>query len=124
MSNAQFCAYLRTFSLNVHNKSVGLTLYKRAYKIVMLSLQREHIPVGVGTPTAGLSPRVHCKNLSGHLTTIPWLSFITTLSSLSLDDTVVTHVISIGNWNLGDESVVTNDEPVINWQGFVVIYLR
>ena len=48
------------------------------------------------------------------LTTIPWLIFITTLSSPALDDTVVTHVISIGNWNLGDESVVTNDEPVVN----------
>ena len=57
------------------------------------------------------------------LTTIPWLNFITTLSSLPLDDTVVTHVISIGNWNLGDESVVTNDERVVNWQGFVVIFL-
>ena len=48
------------------------------------------------------------------LTTIPWLIFITTLSSRPLDDTVVTHVISIGNWNLGDESVVTNDEAVVN----------
>ena len=49
--------------------------------------------------------------------------FITTLSSLPLDDTVVTHVIGIGNWNLGDESVVTNDERVVNEQGFVVIFL-
>ena len=48
------------------------------------------------------------------LTTISWLIFITTLSSLPVDDTVVIHVISIGNWNLGDESVVTNDEPVVN----------
>ena len=48
------------------------------------------------------------------LTTIPWLIFITTLSSRPLDDTVVTHVISIGNLNLRDESVVTNDEHVIN----------
>ena len=48
------------------------------------------------------------------LTTIPLLIFITTLSSLPLDDTVVTHVISIGNWSLGDESVVTNDERVVN----------
>ena len=31
------------------------------------------------------------------LTTIPWLIFITILSSLPLDDTVVTHVISVGN---------------------------
>ena len=31
------------------------------------------------------------------LTTIPWLIFITTLSSLPPDDTVVTHVIGIGN---------------------------
>ena len=48
------------------------------------------------------------------LTTLSWLIFITALSSLPLDDTVVTHVIGIGNWNLGDESVVTNDEPVVN----------
>ena len=48
------------------------------------------------------------------LTTILWLIFITTLSSLPLDDTAVARVISIGNWNLGDESVVTNDEPVVN----------
>ena len=49
------------------------------------------------------------------LKTIPWLIFITTLSSLlPLDDTVLTHVISIGNWNLGDASVVANDEPVVN----------
>ena len=55
------------------------------------------------------------KNLVVILTTIPcWLIFITTLSSLPLDDTVVTHVISIGNWNLDDESVVTNDERVVN----------
>ena len=46
------------------------------------------------------------------LTTIPWLIFITTSSSRPLDDTVVGHVISIGNWNLGDESVVTNDEQM------------
>ena len=31
------------------------------------------------------------------LTTIPWLIFITTMSSRPLDDTVVTHVISMGN---------------------------
>ena len=48
------------------------------------------------------------------LTTIPWLIFIPTLSSRPLDDTVVTHVISIGNWNLGDESAVKNDERVVN----------
>ena len=47
------------------------------------------------------------------LTTIPWLIFITTLSSLTLD-TVVTHVIGIGKWNLGEESVVTNDERLVN----------
>ena len=47
------------------------------------------------------------------LTTIPWLIFNSTWSSLPLDDTVVTHVISIGNWNLRDESVVTNDEPIV-----------
>ena len=48
------------------------------------------------------------------MTTIPWLIFITTLSSLPLDDSVVTYVIGIENWNLGDESVVTNDERVVN----------
>ena len=48
------------------------------------------------------------------LTTISWLIFITTLSSRPLDDTVVTHVISIGNWNLRDKSVVTNDDCVVN----------
>ena len=47
------------------------------------------------------------------LTTIPWLIFLTSLSSLPLDDTIVTHVIAIGNRNLGDESVVTNDDPVV-----------
>ena len=54
------------------------------------------------------------KILVDILTTIPWLIFVTTLSSLPVDDTVVTHVIAIGNWNLGDESVVTNDERLVN----------
>ena len=49
----------------------------------------------------------------GHEYTVKFL-VITTLSSLLLDDTVVTHVISIGNWSLGDESVVRNDERVVN----------
>ena len=48
------------------------------------------------------------------LTDISWLNFITTLWSLPLDDSVVTRVISIGNWSLRDESVVTNDERVVN----------
>ena len=39
---------------------------------------------------------------------------VTKLSSLPLDDTVVTYVISIGNWNLRDESIVTNDERFVN----------
>ena len=48
------------------------------------------------------------------MTTIPWLISITKLSSLPLDDSVVTYVIGIENWNLGDESVVTNDERFVN----------
>ena len=46
------------------------------------------------------SPNVHAytvKILVVILTTVPWLIFITTLSSLPLDETVVTHVISRGN---------------------------
>ena len=60
-------------------------------------------------------PRLYTvKILVVILTTISWLTFITTLSSLPLDDTVVTRVISIGNWNLRDEPVTTNDERVVN----------
>ena len=49
-----------------------------------------------------------------HYCTVKILVVILTWLSLSLDDTVVTPVIGIGNWNLDDESVVTNDERVVN----------
>ena len=66
--------------------------------------------------TLHLAKRPECtvKILFVILTTILWLIFITTLWTLPLDDTVFTHVISIGNWNLGDETVVTNNERVAN----------
>ena len=47
--------------------------------------------------STGTSTEHTVKILVVILTTIPWLIFITTLSSLRLDDSVVTHVISIGN---------------------------
>ena len=41
-----------------------------------------------------------------------------------LDDNAVTRVMCTGNLNLLDDSVVTYDERVVEWQGFVVISPR
>ena len=56
----------------------------------------------------------HRNNLSRHFDDNSMANFYCNM--------VVTHVISIGSWNLRDESVVTNDERVLNWRGFVVIF--
>ena len=48
------------------------------------------------------------------MTTNPWLTFLTTMSSERLDDNVITNVMCIGNLNLLDDFVVTYDERVVN----------
>ena len=66
------------------------------------------------------------KLLDVILTTIPQLQYfvLTTIASELLDDNVVTHVMCIVNMDLLDDFVVTCDERVVKWHGFVVISLR
>ena len=79
-----------------------------------LTAPRRYVALRARMDTCSVTNAYTVKILVVILTTIPRLIFITTLSSRPLDDTVVTHVISIGNLNLRDESVVTNDERVVN----------
>ena len=80
-----------------------------------LTAPRRYVALRARMDTCSVTNAYTVKILVVILTTIPRLIFITTLSSRPLDDTVVIHVIrSIGNLNLCDESVVTNDEHVIN----------
>ena len=79
-----------------------------------LTAPRRYVALRARMDTCSVTNAYTVKILVVILTTIPRLIFITTLSSRPLDDTVVTHVISIGNWNLRDESVVTNDDRVVN----------